>query len=65
VKFIEIQPSNRCAQCGNYLVAPDWTEFLNERCIRHLWSCDSCAYAFETKVYFPHSSQSSDLDAAA
>jgi ribosomal protein L37AE/L43A len=40
-----------CAQCGNALLAPDWSEHVNERCVRHVWSCDVCGYDFETSVY--------------
>jgi hypothetical protein len=55
---------NQCAQCGDLLFAPVWSEFVKERCVRHLWSCDACGYAYETTVYFaPHAEQR--LDAAA
>ena len=40
-----------CAQCGDRLVAPDWSEHVSERCVRHLWSCEACGYAFETSIY--------------
>jgi hypothetical protein len=40
-----------CAQCGDTLLAPEWSEHVNERCVRHFWSCDSCHYQFETTVY--------------
>ncbi len=49
---------NRCAQCGDALLAPVWSEFVKERCIRHLWNCDTCGYSFETTVYFPAQSVS-------
>jgi hypothetical protein len=42
-----------CAQCGNALLAPDWSEHVSERCVRHVWSCDACNYEFETSVYLP------------
>jgi ribosomal protein L37AE/L43A len=41
-----------CAQCGEALAAPTWSEQVNERCIRHLWECEVCGYHFETAVYF-------------
>jgi hypothetical protein len=44
---------NNCAQCGGWLLAPNWSEFLSERCVRHTWSCDACGYEFETAVIFP------------
>jgi hypothetical protein len=44
---------NVCPQCAGWLLAPDWSEYLNERCVRHTWSCDDCGYQFETAVTFP------------
>jgi ribosomal protein L37AE/L43A len=43
--------SNECAQCGNLLIAPVWSENLSERRVRHLWKCDACDYSYETMVY--------------
>jgi hypothetical protein len=43
---------NQCAQCGEWLLAPEWSEYRSERCVRHTWSCDACNYAFETDVFF-------------
>jgi ribosomal protein L37AE/L43A len=44
---------NHCPQCSAWLLAPDWSEHLNERCVRHTWSCEACGYEFETAVFFP------------
>lgn len=44
---------NSCPQCSAWLLAPDWSEHLNERCVRHTWSCETCGYGFETAVFFP------------
>lgn len=41
-----------CAQCGASLIAPVWSEFVDERRVRHLWNCDDCKYEFETLVFF-------------
>lgn len=43
---------NQCPQCGDWLLAPEWSEYLSERCVRHTWSCDACGYAFESDVFF-------------
>jgi C4-type Zn-finger protein len=43
--------SNSCPQCGDKLLAPEWSEHVNERCIRHFWSCEACGYEFESSVY--------------
>jgi hypothetical protein len=41
-----------CAQCGEHLFLPEWSEFVDERRVRHLWQCQSCNYSFETTVCF-------------
>jgi ribosomal protein S27AE len=41
-----------CAECGNSLFMPEWSELVDERRVRHLWQCDACGYAFETTVRF-------------
>ena len=43
---------NICPQCSGWLLAPDWSEHVNERSVRHSWSCDGCGYGFETTVFF-------------
>jgi hypothetical protein len=43
---------NTCPQCDDWLLAPEWSEYFSERCVRHTWSCESCGYAFETDVFF-------------
>ena len=43
---------NNCPQCQAWLLAPTWSEYLHERCVRHTWSCDGCGYEFETAVFF-------------
>jgi hypothetical protein len=45
--------SNTCAQCGDAIFMPEWSEYLNERRVRHLWQCEACGYRFETLVCFP------------
>jgi ribosomal protein S27AE len=44
--------TNHCAQCGEALFMPEWSEHQNERRVRHLWACDACGYRFETIVAF-------------
>ena len=43
---------NNCPQCSAWLLAPTWSEYLHERCVRHTWSCEACGYEFETAVFF-------------
>ena len=47
------RPVLPCAQCGKTLFAPDWSEYLDDRRVRHLWGCEACGYKFETLVCFP------------
>lgn len=51
--FIQSRPVVPCAQCGTTLFAPEWSEFLDDRHIRHLWCCDACDYEFESEVFYP------------
>jgi len=44
---------NLCAQCGQPIYMPQWSEYLHEHRVRHLWACEQCDYKFETLVYFP------------
>jgi hypothetical protein len=39
-----------CAHCGNELIAPEWSEYRNERQIHHVWRCWKCDTCFETIV---------------
>jgi ribosomal protein S27AE len=41
-----------CAQCGQGLFIPEWSENLATGGIRHLWVCEACGYSFETTVRF-------------
>ena len=50
--FLKSRPIAPCAQCGEPLFAPEWSEYIQEGRIRHLWSCDSCDYRFETLVCY-------------
>ena len=38
----------RCVQCGDELLAPEWSECRNERQVHHVWSCWKCDCCFET-----------------
>jgi len=49
---IPSRPIAECAQCGDKLFVPEWSEFIDERRLRHLWTCESCGYQFETLVRF-------------
>ncbi len=42
---------NVCPRCGQGLLGPDWSELVDERCIRHHWSCELCGFEGELAVY--------------
>jgi transcription elongation factor Elf1 len=39
-----------CAQCGERIYIPEWSECLDGSRVRHLWQCDTCGTSFETTV---------------
>lgn len=41
-----------CVQCGARIVVAVWSEHVNERCVRNLWSCETCGYKLETEAHF-------------
>ena len=42
-----------CVQCSSELIAPERSEFRNERQVRHLWHCWECDFCFESLISFP------------
>ena len=50
--FSGAKPLIECAQCGERLYLPEWSECMDRNRVRHLWACDACGYAFETTVHF-------------
>ena len=51
-RFARSRPVIECAQCGEPLYIPEWSEYLDGGAVRHLWQCEACDYAFETTVRF-------------
>jgi ribosomal protein L37AE/L43A len=50
--FARSRPTLKCAQCGEQLFVPEWSEYLDTRRVRHLWHCEHCGYDFETTIRF-------------
>ncbi len=48
--FVRSRPVIECAECGERIYVPEWTEYRDGGRIRHLWQCDACGCAFETVV---------------
>jgi hypothetical protein len=42
-----------CVRCGNGLIAPMKTDYLDGQLIRHLWHCPKCNARFESFPRFP------------
>lgn len=40
----------KCVHCSNELLAPERSEYWNERHVNHLWHCSKCDCCFETAV---------------
>ena len=41
-----------CAKCGELMMAPEFSEYLNHDEIRHIWVCDGCDYRIKTLIRF-------------
>ena len=52
-KYVNAKALNSCAQCGDTIFLPEWSEYLDRHRVRHLWECEACGYRFETTVSFP------------
>ena len=42
-----------CVKCSSELIAPELSEYRDERQIHHLWRCSECDCRFESLVSFP------------
>ncbi len=42
-----------CVQCGDLVIAPEWSEYVNERLVLNLWSCTNCGFQFDTEAHMP------------
>ncbi len=42
-----------CTQCGDLLIAPEWSEYADKHHVLHSWSCTNCGYQFETTAFLP------------
>ncbi len=43
---------NPCAQCGQRIAHPLWSEG-DARRMAYIWSCDDCGYEFTTLAIYP------------
>ncbi len=47
-----------CAQCGDLLIAPEWSEYEDDQHVLNLWSCTKCGCQFETEAFLPSIAES-------
>lgn len=47
-----------CIQCGDALIAPEWSEYMSEQLVLNLWSCSKCGCRFETEASIPADAKS-------
>jgi hypothetical protein len=47
-----------CVQCSNELIAPERSEYRNERQVHHVWHCPKCNACFGSLVAFPADTKS-------
>jgi len=43
-------PIIRCTKCGERLIMPERSEYVDERRVRHVWKCEPCGYTFEATI---------------
>lgn len=43
-----VRISTDCDRCKTRLIAPEWSEAINERETVHIWSCPVCGNEFQT-----------------
>jgi ribosomal protein L37AE/L43A len=42
-----------CVNCGEALIAPEWSEYVSERLVLNLWFCPKCGRQFESEAHIP------------
>ena len=49
-----------CAKCGYVLIAPEWSQYVDEQHIFNLWSCTNCRSSFSEVSALPSAAKSTD-----
>jgi uncharacterized protein with PIN domain len=44
----------RCPHCGDRMIAPEVTEFVEGGIIQHFWVCDDCGQESRSFIVSPH-----------
>ena len=45
-----------CADCGDTVIAPYWSQFVCKHEVRHFWICESCGQPFRYNRELAHHS---------
>jgi hypothetical protein len=46
-----VRQSCKRETCGQWLMAPERSTYVNEEQITHLWVCPNCGNGFETSIF--------------
>jgi ribosomal protein L37AE/L43A len=46
-----MEQSFKCESCGQWLMAPERSTYMNEEQITHLWVCPKCGSESETSIF--------------
>jgi transcription elongation factor Elf1 len=46
-----LRQSFKCKSCGQWLMAPEWSTYVNEQQVTHLWACSKCGNKFKTSIF--------------
>jgi hypothetical protein len=46
-----LRQSFKCESCGQWLMAPERSTYVNEEQISHNWVCPKCSRDFETSIF--------------
>ena len=50
-----------CTKCEDVLVAPEWSQHVDERRVFNLWSCAKCGSSFgDVSVFLPAGGEAKD-----
>ena len=43
---------SECLCCGETMLLPEWSGYLDQHRVQHLWQCEVCGYKFQTLISF-------------
>jgi len=41
-----------CSECNDLMVAPEWSAYVSNHEVRHVWFCENCGHEIEMIVDF-------------